>query len=309
MDIGKLFGGSAGTTGAIVGKALGGDIGGGLLGGLGAGQDARYQHGADKYWFGRQSEFENEMFERQKQHQIDFAKQSLSWKIDQAKQHGISPLAAMGASMTAGSPISVGTPSPPGIAAGMGQDISRAVAATATKQQKEAAQLTLEKASLENDLLRTQVASEKAKLINQTGPGMPGVEMVTNKRSISPSGDKLHQQSGDIPYTGFARSASGGLVPVPSTDAKERIEDQFMPEMKWSFDNYLKPLFTEEAKPSPKLLTDKQRKKGYVDWEYSPLAGEYVPVKKKGRTPLKRMSEWWKRLRAPSKKKSKQPWE
>lgn len=113
--------------------------------------------------------------------QQDFAQHGISWKVQDALDAGVHPLAALGASSASYSPVSVGTSAATfsGLGDG-GADIGRAVNATMTKSDKQTAAgkaaeaLALERGTLENELLRTQIASQTAKL-NQAGgnPSMP----------------------------------------------------------------------------------------------------------------------------------------
>lgn len=110
--------------------------------------------------------------------QMDFAQHGIKWKVQDALEAGVHPLAALGASTqsysnTAFSPEVRPTPK----FGEMGQDLGRALHATATPQERAtsaaSAALTLERGKLENDLLRTQIASQAQKLKAQSGPAMP----------------------------------------------------------------------------------------------------------------------------------------
>lgn len=110
--------------------------------------------------------------------QMDFAQHGIKWKVDDALESGVHPLFALGASThsysnTAFSPEVRPTPR----FGDMGQDVGRAIHATSTAQERAtsaaSAALALERGKLENDLLRTQIASQAAKLRGQVGPAMP----------------------------------------------------------------------------------------------------------------------------------------
>lgn len=104
--------------------------------------------------------------------QKEFAQHGIRWRVEDAKAAGIHPLYALGAQTQSFSPIHVGTDF-----AGMGQDISRAIDATRTSGERADARLaalTLERAELENDLLRSQILGSKAALLQQVGPAFPG---------------------------------------------------------------------------------------------------------------------------------------
>lgn len=106
--------------------------------------------------------------------QKTFAKNAIQWKVKDATKAGIHPLYALGANTVSFSPSAVGD-----LGIGQaGQDISRAIGATQTAPQRAQTvdtamrDLALTRAGLENDLLRTQIASGLAKN-NPTGPPPP----------------------------------------------------------------------------------------------------------------------------------------
>lgn len=98
-------------------------------------------------------------------------KDQIEAKIMSAKKFGISPLAMLGAQTQASAPVSVGAGD---YLADMGQDISRAVASQSTSAERAAVQLGLEKAKLENEFLRTQIASVQMSMRSAAaGPPKP----------------------------------------------------------------------------------------------------------------------------------------
>lgn len=118
--------------------------------------------------------------------QEEFAKNSIRWRVEDAKAAGVHPVYALGAPTMSFAPSSVGDTSMPTALAGMGQDIGRAVNATRTGQEKFDATvraLSVTKMGLENDLLSAQIAQ-----INQGGrqPNFPG-------------GATLVEGQGDVP--------------------------------------------------------------------------------------------------------------
>ena len=103
--------------------------------------------------------------------QKEFAKNGIQWKVADAKAAGIHPLYALGANTMSFSPVSAGDGGA-GYISQMGQDVSRAMYATANADQRAASQqsaLALENMGLQNDLLRVQIS----KLSNQVGPALP----------------------------------------------------------------------------------------------------------------------------------------
>lgn len=101
--------------------------------------------------------------EREIELQREFAQNGLRWKVEDAKRAGIHPLAALGATGASYSPVGLGDNDLSAVGSAVGQDFSRAVDATRTKPERLGAvgakmeALGLERASLENDLLRAQI--------------------------------------------------------------------------------------------------------------------------------------------------------
>lgn len=232
--------------------------------------------------------------------QKQFAKQGIRWRVEDAKAAGVHPLAALGANVSSFSPISIGTDfsSPVGDSISRaGQDISRAVSATMTKDERVKKNLldtyTLERAKLENDLLRSQIIK-----VNQpSSPGLPSnssMPLLTGQGDSTPtfnsSGyvnenplDRTHSQPGNpaqevgsVSDYGYVRTAGGGLAIVPSKDAKDRIEDQMIPELSWAFRNNVMPFFVDGylPEPDPKYYP---LPSGYSRWKYQPFIGEFRP--------------------------------
>lgn len=111
--------------------------------------------------------------------QREFAQNGVRWKADDARAAGIHPLFALGASTHSFSPVSVGSSADSSMGdavASAGQNIGRAVQAGMTQEERSksnvADALTLEKAGLENELLRTQIGALKQR---QLGPAMPSL--------------------------------------------------------------------------------------------------------------------------------------
>lgn len=109
--------------------------------------------------------------------QKDFAKKGIQWRVADAKKAGVHPLYALGANTTSFSPVSVGS-----LGAGlseMGQDISRAVEAVQSApermQSKVITGLQIERAKLENEMLKSQIAGQVASNVRnaQVGPAAP----------------------------------------------------------------------------------------------------------------------------------------
>lgn len=119
--------------------------------------------------------------------QKEFAQHGIRWRVKDAEAAGIHPLYALGAQTHSFAPTMVGSNF-----AAAGQDISRAIDATRTGGERLNArlgELALERAGLENDLLRAQIAGSKAALLRQVGPPMadPLTETVMGGHPIKPN--------------------------------------------------------------------------------------------------------------------------
>lgn len=135
--------------------------------------------------------------------QREFAQNQIQWKVADAKKAGIHPLYALGAPTMSYSPTSVG-----GAEAmpDMGQDISRALGAGMPKEGQITAfdaavqDLTLKKFGLENELLASQIARNKAELFSK--PSVPPVTLPGGLGRLIPGQSSTAQvvqdQYGDI---------------------------------------------------------------------------------------------------------------
>lgn len=136
--------------------------------------------------------------------QREFAQNGVRWKVEDARAAGVHPLFALGANTHSFSPVSVGGGSSHDVGdaiSSAGQNIGRAVQAgmTAGERQKSQAAdlLTLERAGLENELLRTQI------LVLKKPPGQPPAMPTLGP---SPAGfpvktDDIKQTPDDMPET------------------------------------------------------------------------------------------------------------
>lgn len=80
-----------------------------------------------------------------------------------------------------------------------------------------------------------------------------------------------YQEPGAISDTGFVRTPTG-LAPVPSKDAKERIEDQIIPEAMWGLRNHVLPSLGFGAPPPKEALPA-----GAKQWVYNVWRQEWQP--------------------------------
>lgn len=117
--------------------------------------------------------------------QKEFAQSGVRWKVDDARAAGVHPLFALGASTHSFSPVSVGGSADTSMGdavASAGQNIGRAAQAGMTKEERAGASvldaLTIEKAGLENEMLRTQIRGLKQK---QLPPPIPSIDSAVSQ--------------------------------------------------------------------------------------------------------------------------------
>lgn len=263
--------------------SAGANIIGGLLG----------KSSADKARQAQQDQFNTNV-----QLQRDFAQSGIQWRVEDAKKAGIHPIYALGSGGASFSPVSsnfTADTSMPNALAAAGQDIGRAVNATRNPKDRvdaytaTAQKLSLEKAGLENDLLRTEIASKVGRINQTNNPPMPsakdawllpgqaqsGIQYSKGAPFEQTPGDpsKRSQEYGANPDTGHLRT-SGGLFPVPGQKAKEAIEDNWYQETMHFIRNNLLPMIAPAFNNPPHAA-----EKGMA-WVYDPIYGyKQVPDK------------------------------
>lgn len=218
-------------------------------------------------------------------YQKQFAQHGIQWRTRDALKAGIHPLAALGAqtpgfspSFTAGNAGEIMAQG--GAAAGemysrAGQDISRGVSAMGDVDSKMAA-LQLKSAQLQLQNMELQNAALASDIALKTQAGTSPIYPSENSRYIIPgqastvSGpliadeamrrqgwnpSKPSHEPGDINDVGFIRTPEGGQFPVPSADAKQRIDDDFLGTLLWNLRNRLMgPATNAQAyDPSPNV--------------------------------------------------------
>lgn len=237
--------------------------------------------------------------------QREFAKNGIRWRVQDAKAAGIHPLFALGGSTSTYTPSSISlypesnawSDVGSGIAQA-GQDISRAIDATRTRREREQAreqaleraaqfdQLNLEKAGLENDLLRSQIAKLNA---TQVGPPMPsGMEsaMFGVDAPRTPQGFTVQpvdipatqpgvpsQGAGAFPEISWMRTPSG-WTPVPNREALEDADLGNPSAWSWYWRNQALPTLGVSGNPPP----DSWLPPKAVGWRWRPMRQEWEPA-------------------------------
>jgi len=222
--------------------------------------------------------------------QREFATSGIQMKVADAKKAGVHPLYALGAQTHSFSPSVVGSTSLAQGVSQAGQDIGRAVDATRSSSGRVDAYtrtlqaLQLQRAGLENDLLKQQVAGSRIATLRQAGgtPPMPtagdrylvdgqsGSGLVKTspmaRESTAPTAGS--QEAGAVSETGYLRTPTG-YAPVMSKDAKERLEEDLIGGFVWNMRNRLAPSFESKGNPPAMDLGPNEF------WYYNPFRQEY----------------------------------
>lgn len=180
--------------------------------------------------------------------QREFAQNGIQWKVADAQAAGLHPLAALGASTTSFAPVSVGGGAATSDFGSMGQDIGRAVKAAMSdsdreeQTRREGQKLALEKAGLENEVLRTELASKQKRMETNVGAvAMPANTSVLGRvplprpfpgeRTVSTGeavkGDDLKQKGEDFPQTKIVRPFGYPLKANPWFSDGQQFEDRY----------------------------------------------------------------------------------
>lgn len=247
--------------------------------------------------------------------QKEFAQHGIRWRVEDAKAAGVHPLFALGGSTATYSPSALslhGAVPDNSLGQGLaqaGQDIGRAIDATRTERERREARaeavnranqlgaLELERAGLENDLLRSQIAKLNH---TQVGPPMPsGVlpsAMPVEVQQLDPlPGYEVKRQeipavqpnwpsqgAGAFPELNWMRTPTG-YQPVPHPQALEDPDISNPSAWPWFFRNQMLPSLGLGGSPPP----DRFLPGGAVGWSWSTLNQEWRPVFSK--------PSWWER--------------
>ncbi|QXP07976.1 MAG: DNA pilot protein [Arizlama microvirus] len=227
--------------------------------------------------------------------QREFATNGIRMKVEDAKRAGIHPLAALGAQTYSFSPVNAGDTSIGQGVSDAGQAIGRAVSATRTDTERQFQALQLQ--NLEADLRGKEIdnAIRASNLVtarqgsqppfpSASGNMMPGqgnspVVVKPSEVVASSSGNPAFEP-GVINSISWQRTPDGGVVPVQSSDSKQRTEDDFFSTWDWNIRNRVLPAFRGVGKPSPR---DVHTPPG-TDWYWNPVKqAYYLDIKAKRR--------------------------
>lgn len=203
-------------------------------------------------WQGSENRASSERIAREQMAaQKEFAQMGIRWKVADAQAAGIHPLAALGASTTSYSPVSVGDRGGEQFSQ-MGQDLGRAAKAAMSlferknEDEEKGRKLELENRELQNDVLRADLASRlrrESRAGGQLGPNMPApagvmpsswLRMVSGgplPRTISEGeavkDDDIKQKAEDFPATKIVRPFGYPLEANPWFNDGQQFEDRY----------------------------------------------------------------------------------
>lgn len=141
-----------------------------------------------------------------------------SQRMKMAERFGISKLVMAGAPASSGWSGSVGggEPSWGDTFASMGQDLGRAVAAKASAPERQLQALLLDKAGLENEFLRTQIASVKMRTLRESAPALPIPDRSGGRLPVA---HPMLGQEAENHYSDIGGNIFGGAALVNDSDA------------------------------------------------------------------------------------------
>lgn len=293
--------------GSVVGGPVGGAVGAAVGNQIASSQEQERQQAAAQ----ADRNFQEDIFNRNVALQREFAQSGLSWKVQDAKNAGLHPLVAIGGAGASYSPqsISVGSSYTPGPDyASMGQNVARAALAAqdqTARLQSELLSAQIDGVKLDNSMKAQRIQSSQiGPALNTTGLSN---SLISGQGNSSKSGSGLvelnplsrthsapgapHSEVGEVADYGFARTPTG-LAIVPSQDVKNRIEDQIIPELAWSFRNQILPTISGGG-PTPPDPRQYPLPKGFDEWRFNPFMQEFQPARS-GESFAKK---WWKNWR------------
>lgn len=176
----------------------------------------------------KQIEFAREQQARNEALQREFAQMGVRWRVEDAKAAGLHPLYALSSGGAAFAPNPVVMPAMDvgaggkGYLAQMGQDLSRAISATQTPEQRavQEAQLTVLQAQARKDLAQAAYYDRLAPAGGQVGPGMPSVSSPPfTEQGIIPGSEHVSTEFMGPPDL---RGARGAIKVEPDTLVSSR---------------------------------------------------------------------------------------
>lgn len=264
-----------------------------------------------------QLQLQREIAERNFKFQLDAAQQGIRWKVADAQAAGIHPIYALGAPTFSPSPVSISGVDIPRddshqYLRSMGQNLGRAIAATQTEEERKFSayemirqQQELEKGSLENDLIRSQIRRNDA----ATGPSFPAIRGASPMASqgdvrkygaFDPTAPEVNNSVPGAAYitagpghpsADMIRMPDGGYMPAPAKPLN--IDEATSPGwLTWMWQHKILPFFDNKTGAPPRHLLPE----GAYKWTYH--LGTWKPVyhadyinRSRGQKPMSHLPE------------------
>lgn len=239
--------------------------------------------------------------------QKEFAQHGIRWRVEDAKEAGLHPLAALGAQSPSYTPTFQSDafyqePTSSVLSRGlhsMGQNISRAKAAKIQEEDRalENAWKAAQIKRLEADTALSQAQASKMVVDSQQLPpalsgigvnnhgqvidGQPdsGLASVNNLIKVSPSQSETNFPSrpgtahATVPDIAFARTNDGGFALTRSDSLANRMDDDIVGNILWHFRNSIPQLWESERVKPPKAWLPK----GASRWFFDITRGAWYP--------------------------------
>lgn len=255
---------------------------------------------------GKQSDSARESEERfateQMKMQREFAQMGIRWRVEDARAAGLHPLAALGASGAAYSPV---TPmfqpdySKSDFFRSAGQSVNRAMAAVSTPEDRAAKVLHLKSLDLDNKIKERQLLEMQRSV---AGPGAPS--LVPFGQAINGQGDSLDQNlmrsrlwsalgfRGSPPHqdrpaqekgyrsdVSFTQGDDAVYPMIPESISESMEEAPWLVKRMWEFRNMIKPNIGAGRTPPKSDLPP-----GFKRWRWSFSKQGWIPEKRDYKT-------------------------
>lgn len=275
--------------------------------------------------------FGNYQQKENRQSQENFAKNTVKWRVQDAREAGINPLVALGANVHSFTPQSVGTPD----FSYAGQDLGKALSMQFTSAGKKLARTTVDQQTetlnnmrLQNQLLQEQIKALKnppAPTADPGGgslPGIPGQSPSVGDPSanyvptevnmsmdygitggIHPKESMVLSKDGSIEFViqeGLSEQYNEGGIITQFKEGVTQIVDYINGNLA-SVRPDLLHRTTRSLERQKQLLIEKNRDPR-IDYRYSTFRQRWIPFKKEHKNDVqmftsKKHSEWYKKFR------------
>lgn len=240
------------------------------------------------------------------EYQKEFAQQGIRWRVDDAKEAGLHPLAALGAQTPSYTPSfsmdAFNQPSSDALGSGLralGQNISRAKQVKMLEQERvlDNAWKSAQIERLKADTALAQAQAAKMVVDSQQLPpafppvgvnlhgqvvdGQPdsGLASINNLIKVSPSQSESNFPSrpgtahATVPDIAFSRTNDGGFALTRSDSLANRMDDDIVGNILWHFRNSIPQLWESERVRPPKAWLPK----GASRWFFDITRGAWYP--------------------------------